>query len=161
MPIFRAPYWMAAHELKELKTQMQGLLEKCCMGHSNPLHQEEGRQHTVCIDYSMLNQVMVKNHYALPRIDDLSAWISCSILKDWSSIRLLSVSDSKWGCTKGSLYELLVMSFRLTNAPTTFMGLMNWIFQPYVNQFVIVFVGNILIYSRTREMHKTHLKITL
>lgn len=53
------------------------------------------------------------------------------------------------------------MSFRLTNAPTTFMGLMNWIFQPYVNQFVIVFVGNILIYSRTREMHKTHLKITL
>ena len=61
----------------------------------------------------------------------------------------------------GDLIEFLVMSFGLTNAPAAFMDLMNRVFRPYVDQFVVVFIYNILVYSKDRENHDTHLRVML
>ncbi|RVX14525.1 Transposon Ty3-I Gag-Pol polyprotein [Vitis vinifera] len=89
----------------------------------------------LCIDYRKLNRVTVKNKYPLPRIDDLFDQL------------------------KGAKY--FIMPFGLTNAPAAFMDLMNRVFRVYLDQFVIVFVDDILIYSRSLEEHKQHLVTTL
>jgi len=58
-------------------------------------------------------------------------------------------------------FEFLVMHFGLTNAPATFMDLINRVFQPYIDQFVVVFIDDILVYSKSKEEHENHLKIVL
>jgi hypothetical protein len=123
----------------------------------------------MCVDYRPLNAVTVKNKYPLPRIDILFDQLSKA--KVFSKIDLRSgyhqikihpedVPKTAFS-TRYGLYEYLVMSFGLTNAPAHFMYLMNSVFMPELDKFVVVFIDDILIYSENEEDHVEHLRIVL
>ena len=123
----------------------------------------------MCIDYRQLNKVTIKNKYPNPRIDDLCDQLQGAI--DFSKIYLrlgyhqLRVKNSdipkRTFRTRYSDYEFVVLSFRLTNAPVTFMDLMNIVFKQYMDLFLIVFIDDILIYFRNEEEHSSHLRVVL
>src|SRR5438128_5808890 len=123
----------------------------------------------MCIDYHSLNAVPIKNKYPLPRIDDLFDQLKEAIFFSKIDLRsgyyqlkirpqetLKTAFVSRYG-----LYEFLVMSFGLTNAPAYFMNLMNKIFLEELDKFVVVFIDDILIYSRSAEEHEQHLRVVL
>ncbi|KAJ9545007.1 hypothetical protein OSB04_024714 [Centaurea solstitialis] len=149
-PIAKAPYRLAPSELKEMLAQQQELLDK---GFIRP----------------KLKKVTVKNKYLLPRIDDLFDQLQGA--KFFSKIDLrsgyhqLKVRDEDFPKTAFRTcyghYEFLVMSFGLTNALAAFMDLMNRVCKPYLDEFVIVFIDDILIYSKTAEEHGEHLRNVL
>jgi hypothetical protein len=123
----------------------------------------------LCVDYRPLNAVTVKNKYPLPRIDILFDKLSKA--KVFSKIDLRSsyhqikihpeyVPKTDFS-TRYGLYEYLVMSFGLTNAPVHFMYLMNLVFMPELDKFMVVFIDDILVYSENEEDHAEHLRIVL
>ena len=121
------------------------------------------------IDYRELNKVTIRNQYLLPRVDDLfdqlqgaREFLKIDLRSGYHQlkIRLEDVPKTAFRTRYGH-YKFLVMPFRLTNAPTAFMDLMNRIFQPYLDQFVIVFIDDILIYSGNKEDHEEHLRVIL
>ncbi|GJZ75653.1 putative reverse transcriptase domain-containing protein [Tanacetum coccineum] len=123
----------------------------------------------MCIDYCELNKLTVKNRYPLPRIDDLfdqlqgSSVYSKIDLRVWLyqiTSRLEDIPKTAFRTRYGH-YEFQVMPFGLTNAPAVFMDLMNWVCRPYLDKFVIVFIDDILIYSKTKEEHDAHLRLIL
>ncbi|KAL0551739.1 hypothetical protein IC582_010828 [Cucumis melo] len=111
----------------------------------------------LCIDYKKLNKVIVKNRYPLPRIDDLFDQLQgatvFSKIDLCSGYRQLTIRDSDIPKTafrsRYGHYKFIVMSFDLTNASTVFMDLMNKVFKDFLDTFVIVFIDNILVYSKT------------
>ncbi|XP_019248562.1 PREDICTED: uncharacterized protein LOC109227822 [Nicotiana attenuata] len=121
----------------------------------------------MCIDYRQLNKVTIKNKYPLPRIDDLFEQFQgdrvFSKIDLRSGYHQLKIRDSDVPKTafrtRYGHYEFLVMSFGLTNAPAAFMDLMNRVFRPYIDSFVIVFIDDILIYSRRLGEHEQHLRV--
>ena len=123
----------------------------------------------MCIDYLQHNKVTIKNKYPLPRIDDLFDQLQGSSFFSKIDLRfgyhLLRVRDEDIPKTtfrtRYGHYELLVMAFGLTNAPATFMDLMNRVFSEYLDSFVIVFIDDILNYSKTKEEHKQHFETNL
>ena len=123
----------------------------------------------LCVDYRQLNKMTVKKKYLLPKIDDLfdqlkgASVFSKIDLRSWyHQLRIKDANVHKTAFrTQYGHYEFLVMSFGLTNAPAIFMDLMNRIFRPYVDQFVVVFIDDILVYSKDQEDHDTHLRIVL
>ena len=123
----------------------------------------------LCIDYRQLNRVTIRKQYPLPRIDELFHQLQGS--RVYSKIDLRSgyyqlkvrendVSKTAFRTRYGH-YEFLVMPFRLTNAPATFMDLMNKVFSPYLDKFVIVFIDDILVYSGSPEEIAEHLRTVL
>ncbi|TYJ96975.1 DNA/RNA polymerases superfamily protein [Cucumis melo var. makuwa] len=175
-PISQAPYRMAPSELKELKMQLQELVDK---GYIKPsvsswgalvlfVKKKDGTLR-LCIDYRQLNKVKIRNKYPLPRIDDLFDQLRGAALFSKIDLRLgyhqLKVRESDIAKTafrtRYGHYEFRVMPFGLTNAPAVFMDLMNRIFHQYLDQFVIVFIDDILVYSVDRESHEEHLRIVL
>ena len=123
----------------------------------------------VCIDYRQLNKVTVKNHYPLPRIDDLFDQLQGALVFskiDLRSgyhqlkIRELDIPKTAFRALYGH-YEFLVISFGLTNAPAAFMHLMYSVFRPYLDSFIIVFIDDILVYFQSREDHEQHLRTVL
>ena len=167
---------MAPLELKELKVQMEELVNKGFVRPSTLpwgapvlfVKKKDGSLR-LCIDYRELNKVTIRNQYPLPRIDDIFDQLQGA--KVFSKIHLRSgyhqlkirledVPKTAFRTRYGH-YEFLVMPFGLTNAPAVFMDLMNRIFQPYLDQFVIVFIDDILIYSGSKEDHEEHLRVVL
>jgi hypothetical protein len=121
------------------------------------------------VDYRPLNVVTIKNKYPLPWIDILFDQLSkakvfskIDLRSGYHQIKIRPQDIPKTAfSTRYSLYEYLVMSFRLTNAPAYFMYLMNSIFIPELDKFIIVFIDDILVYSKNEEEHVEHLRIVL
>jgi hypothetical protein len=121
----------------------------------------------LCVDYQPFNAVTIKNKYPLPRIDILFdqlagarvfSKVDLHLGYHQIKIRLKDVPKTAFS-TRYGLYEYLVMSFGLTNAPTHFIYLMNSVFMPELDKFVMVFIDDILIYSKSKEEHAQHLRV--
>jgi hypothetical protein len=175
-PISKQPYRMSVEELKELKKQLTELQEA---GYIHPssspwgalvlfVQKKDGSQR-MCVDYRSLNDVTVKNEYPLPRIEDLFDQMRgarvFSKIDLWSGYHQMKIRPSDIPKTAFStqygLYEFNVMSFGLTNAPAYFMNLMNKVFMEYLDRFVVVFIDDILIYSKSDSDHEEHLRSVL
>ncbi|GKF84045.1 putative reverse transcriptase domain-containing protein, partial [Tanacetum coccineum] len=140
------------------------------MGSSRSILQEERHGSLrMCIDYRELNKLTVKNRYPLPRIDDLfdqlqgsSVYSKIDLRSGYHQLKVREEDISKTAFrTRYGHYEFQVMPFGLTNAPAVFMDLMNRVCKPYLDKFVIVFIDDILIYSKNKQEHEEHLKIIL
>ncbi|KAM6576973.1 hypothetical protein CsatB_028810 [Cannabis sativa] len=175
-PISKAPYRMAPNELKKLKIQLQELLDKGFIRPSNSpwgapvlfVKKKDGSMR-MCMDYRELNKMTIKNKYPLPRIDDLfdqlqgsTVFTKIDLRSGYHQLKVRKEDIPKRAFkTRYGHYEFLVMSFGLTNSPAAFMDMMNRVFKEYLDKFVVVFIDDILIYSKTMEEHKEHLRMTL
>ncbi|GJU74447.1 putative reverse transcriptase domain-containing protein [Tanacetum coccineum] len=175
-PIARAPYHLAPAEMKELAEQLKELSDKGFIRLSSSpwgapilfVKKKDG-SFRMCIDYRELNKLTVKNHYPLPRIDDLfdqlqgsSIYSKIDLRSGYHQLRVREEDIPKTAFrTRYKHYEFQVMPFGLTNAPAVFMDLMNHVCKPYLDKFVIVFIDDILIYSRDKKEHEGHLKTIL
>jgi hypothetical protein len=175
-PISKRPYRMPPNELAELKIQLQDLLDK---GYIRPSASPWGcpalfvtkkdNSLRLCVDYHPLNAVTIKNKNPLPRIDILfdqlaeaRVFSKIDLRSGYHQIKIRSSDIPKIAfSTRYGLYEYLVMSFGLTNAPAYIMYLMNSIFMQELDKFVVVFIDDILIYSKNPEDHANHLHIVL
>ncbi|GMI64252.1 hypothetical protein HRI_000094500 [Hibiscus trionum] len=123
----------------------------------------------MCIDYRQLNQMTMKNKYPLPRIDDLfdqlrgaSVLSKIDLRSGYYQLKVKECDVPKTAFrTRYVHYEFLVMPFGVTNAPAAFMDMMNRVFRDYLDQFVVVFIDDILVYSRSEEEHDEHLRLFL
>ncbi|GJT47020.1 putative reverse transcriptase domain-containing protein [Tanacetum coccineum] len=175
-PIAKSPYRLAPSEMKELSAQLQELQEK---GFIRPNYSPWGAPILfvkkkdglllMCIDYRELNKLTIKNRYPLPRIDD--------IFEQLQGARYFSKIDLRSGYdqfrvheddipktafrTRYGHFKFTVMPFGLTNAPAVFMDLMIRVCKPYLDKFVIIFIENILVYSKSKDEHEVHLRLVL
>ncbi|GJQ90084.1 reverse transcriptase domain-containing protein [Tanacetum coccineum] len=175
-PVARAPYRLAPAEMQELSTQLQELSDRGFIRPSSSpwgapvlfVKKKDG-SFRMCIDYRELNKLTVKNRYPLPRIDDLfdqlqgsRVYSKIDLRSGYHQLRVREEDISKTAFrTRYGHYEFQVMPFGLTNAPAVFMDLMNRVCKPYLDRFVIVFIDDILIYSKSRKEHEGHLKLIL
>lgn len=175
-PISKRPYKMPVNELEELKRQIVELEAKGFIRQSSSLWgafvlfvKKKDGSLRMCVDYRALNEVTIKNKYPLPRIDDLfdqlkgaSVFSKIDLRSGYHQLKIRQEDISKTAfVTRYELYEFTVMAFELTNAPAYFMNLMNKIFMEYLDQFIVVFIDDILIYSQNEEEHKQHLRLVL
>jgi hypothetical protein len=131
--------------------------------------EKKDKELSLCVDYRTLNAVTIKNKYPLPRIDIMfdqlagaQVFSKINLHSGYHQIKICAEDIPKIAfTTRYGLFEYLVMSFRLMNAPAHFMYLMNSVFMPELDKFVVVFIYDILIYSRSMEEHEEHLQIIL
>ncbi|GJX61356.1 putative reverse transcriptase domain-containing protein [Tanacetum coccineum] len=175
-PVARAPYRLAPSEMKELSEQLKELSDKGFIRPSSSpwgapvlfVKKKDG-SFRMCIDYRELNKLTVKNRYPLPRIDDLfdqlqgsSVYSKIDLRSGYHQLRVREEDIPKTAFrTRYGHYEFQVMPFGLTNAPAVFMDLMNRVCKPYLDKFMIVFIDDILIYSKNKQEHEEHLKLIL
>ncbi|GJU82898.1 reverse transcriptase domain-containing protein, partial [Tanacetum coccineum] len=175
-PIAKSPYRLAPSEMQELVGQLQELQDKGFIRSSHSLWgapvlfvKKKDGSLRMCIDYRELNKLTVKNRYPLPRIDDLFDQLQGSrffskidLRSGYHQLRVHEDDIPKTAFrTRYGHFEFTVMPFGLTNAPAVFMDLMNRVCKPYLDKFVIVFIDDILIYSKTKEDHEVHLGLVL
>jgi hypothetical protein len=172
-PPSKAPYRMSHEELKELKVQLEELLAQGYIKLSKSpygapilfVHKKDGTLR-MCVDYRALNKATVKNRYPLPRIDDLFDRLSgakvfsrIDLGSGYYQIRIAEGDEEKIAYrTRYGSYKFLVMPFGLTNAPATFCTLMNDIFREWLDDFIVVYINDILVYSGSLEEHEEHLR---
>jgi hypothetical protein len=162
-PVSKTPYKMGTPELKELQMQLEEILKK---GYIRPsvspwgapvifVDKKDGTLR-MCIDFRQLNKVTIKNNYPFPTIDDLfdqlkgaRIFSKINLRSSYHQVRIKEKYINKTTFqTKYRHYEFIVMPFGLSNAPTIFMCLMNGVFREYLDKFVILFLDDILIYSK-------------
>jgi hypothetical protein len=175
-PIYKTPFRMTTPELVELKKHIKELLEKgfICPS-SSPwgalvifVPKKDGTQR-LCVDYRALNEVTVKNKYPLPRIDDLfdqlhglCVFSKIDLQSEYHQLKVQECDIPKITfILRYDLYEFTVMSFGLTNAPAYFMYMMKKVFMEYLDKFIVVFIDDILVCSRSEEEHEGHLHLVL
>jgi hypothetical protein len=174
--VSRTPYWMSTPELVELNLQLKEMMDK---GYIRPsvspwgvpvlfMKNKDGT-FRLCIDYRKLNKVTIKNKYPLPKIDDLfdqlggaSIFSKIDLRSGYHQVRIKGEDIHKIAFrTRYGHYEFVVVPFGLTNAPVTFMCLMNNVLNKFLDKFVLVFIDDILIYSKNIKEHEEHLRILL
>jgi hypothetical protein len=175
-PISKRPYRMPPAELAELKKQLQELLDKGFIHPSTSpwgcpalFVKKKDESLRLRVDYRPLNAVTIKNKYPLPRINVLfdqlvgaKVFSKIDLCSGYHQIKIRASDVPKTAfSTRYELYEYLVMSFRLTNAPTYFMNLMNSIFMLELDKFVVVFINDILVNSKNEDEHAKHLHTVL
>jgi hypothetical protein len=175
-PISKRPYRMPSAELVELKKQLQELLDKGFIRPSTSpwgcpalFVKKKDESLRLCIDYCPLNAMTIKNKYHLPHIDVLfdqlvraKVFSKIGLRYGYHQIKIRASDIPKTAfSTRYGLYEYLVMSFGLANAPAYFMYLMNSVFMPELDKFVVVFIDDILVYSKNEEEHAGHLHVVL
>ncbi|GKB49614.1 putative reverse transcriptase domain-containing protein [Tanacetum coccineum] len=174
--VARAPYRLAPAEMQELSTQLQELSDRGFLKPSSSpwgapvlfVKKKDG-SFRMCIDYRELNKLTMKNQYPLLRIDDLfdqlqgsRVYSKIDLGSGYHQLRVREEDIPKTAFrTRYGHYEFQVMPFGLTNAPVVFMNLMNQVCKPYLDRFVIVFIDDILIYSKSKKEHEGHLKVIL
>ncbi|GJW49567.1 putative reverse transcriptase domain-containing protein [Tanacetum coccineum] len=167
---------LAPSEMQELSDQLQELADRGFIRPSTSpwgtlvlfVKKKDG-SFRMCIDYRELNKLTIKNRYPLPRIDDLfnqlqgsSVYSKIDLRSGYHQLKVRDEDIPKTAFrTRYGHYEFQVMPFGLTNAPAVFMDLMNRVCKPYLDKFVIVFIDDILIYSRNKKEHADHLRIIL
>ncbi|GJW76562.1 putative reverse transcriptase domain-containing protein, partial [Tanacetum coccineum] len=175
-PVAKSPYRLAPSEMQELSAQLQELQDK---GFIRPSHSPWGAPVLfvkkkdgalrMCIDYRELNKLTIKNRYPLPRIDDLFDQLQgaryfskIDLRSGYHQLRVHEDDIPKTAFrTRYGHFEFTVMPFGLTNAPAVFMDLMNRVCKPYLDKFVIVFIDDILVYSKSKDEHEVHLRLVL
>jgi RNase H-like domain found in reverse transcriptase/Reverse transcriptase (RNA-dependent DNA polymerase)/Integrase zinc binding domain/Retroviral aspartyl protease/Chromo (CHRromatin Organisation MOdifier) domain len=173
LPIKKGLYRLSAKETEELKKQLHDLLEKGFIQPSlSPwgapilfVNKKDGG-FRLCVDYRALNKVTIKNSYPLPRMDEIfdrltsaKFFTKIDLRSGYHQIRLDKDAIPKTAFrTRYGLFEFTVLPFGLTNAPSTFMALMNDVFHTYLDGFVVIYLDDILIYSSTLEEHLNHLR---
>jgi hypothetical protein len=175
-PISKRPYRMPPAELAELKKQLQELLDKGFICPSTSpwgcpalFIKKKDESLRLCVDYRPLNALTIKNKYPLPRIDVLfdqlvgaRVFSKIDLRSGYHQIKIRASDIPKMAfSTRYGLYEYLVMSFGLTNALAYFMYLMNSVFMLELDKFVVVFIDDILVYSKNEDEHTEHLHIVL
>jgi hypothetical protein len=155
----------------ELKIQLQGLLDKCYihpstspLGYSALFVEKKDKELRLCVDYRPLNAITIKNKYPLPRFDILFDKLAgaqvlskIDLCSGYHQIKICAKDIPKTVFTiRYGLFKYLVTSFGLTNASAHFMYLMNYVFMPELDKFIVVFIDEILIYSRSMEEHEEH-----
>ena len=175
-PIAKRPYKMPPHELLELKEEIDkslraGFIRPSSSAWGAPslfVKKKDGTNRLVQ-DYRPINQATIQNKYPLPRINDLydqlagsSVFSKLDLRLGYHQIRVREEDIPKTAfVTRYGSYEYTVMSFGLTNAPATFSRLMNYIFMEYLDKFVVVYLDDILVYSKNEEEHAEHLRLVL
>ena len=175
-PPYRPPYRLGPAEQDELEEQIkdllaQGFIRPSCSPYGAPVlfvPKKDGRWR-MCIDYRALNKQTIKDRYPLPRIDLLldrlgqaKVFSKLDLAQGYHQIAMADDAIEKTAfCTNLGQWEYLVMPFGLCNAPSTFQRLMNTIFEREINSFILVYLDDILIYSRSIEEHWDHLRIAL
>jgi hypothetical protein len=175
-PIAKALYKMSPMKLKELKIQLQGLLDKgyirpstSTWGSSALFVEKKDEELHQCVDYRPLNVVTIKNEYSLPCINILfdqlagaQMFSKIDLHSGYHQIKIRAEDIPKTAFTTGyGLSEYLVMSFGLMDKLAHLMYLMNSIFMPELDKFVMVFIDDIIVYSKSMEEHEEHLRIVL
>nr|GFB96917.1 putative reverse transcriptase domain-containing protein [Tanacetum cinerariifolium] len=174
--VARAPYRLTPPEMKELSEQLKELSDKGFIRPSSSpwgapvlfVKKKDG-SFRMCIDYRELNKLTVKNRYPLPRINDLfdqlqgsSVYSEIDLRSGYHQLRVREEDVPKTAFrTRYGHYEFQVMPFGLTNASVVFIDLMNRVCKPYLDKFVIVFIDDILIYSKSKKEHEEHLRTIL
>jgi hypothetical protein len=167
-PISRRSYKITPKELVELKVQLNELMDKCFIrpnsspwGCSALFVKKKDQSLRLCVDYWFLNAVTIKSKYPLPCINILFNQLvgaKVDLRSGYHQIKIRPKDVPKTAfSTRYGLYEYLVMSFGLTNAHAHFMYLMHSIFMPELDKFVVVFIDDILIYSKNEDEHEQHL----
>ncbi|GJP33280.1 hypothetical protein CLOM_g17827, partial [Closterium sp. NIES-68] len=172
-PTFQAPYRLSPTELTDMKKQIEYLLAKGLIRPSTSPYgapvlftpKPDGSLR-MCIDYRALNKQTIKNKYPIPRIDDLldqlrgaTVFSKLDLRSGYWQIRMADNSIHKTAFrTRYGSYEYLVMPFGLTNASATFQFEMNHILRPLLDECVVVYLDDILIYSSDMKQHVEHLR---
>ncbi|GKC62654.1 putative reverse transcriptase domain-containing protein [Tanacetum coccineum] len=175
-PVAKSPYHLAPSEMQDLSAQLQELQDKGYIRKSHSMwgapvlfvKKKDGALR-MCIDYRELNKLIIKNRYPLPGINDIfdqlqgSRYFSKTDLQScYHQLRVHEDDISKTAFrTRYRHFEFTVMPFGLTNAPAVFMDLINRVCKPYLDKFVIVFIDDIVVYSKSKDEHEVHLRLVL
>nr|GEX15354.1 putative reverse transcriptase domain-containing protein [Tanacetum cinerariifolium] len=167
-PVARAPYRLAPSEMKELSEQLQELFDKGLIRPNPVPHPEEdlipGAAPVARAPYRLAPSEMKELSKQLQELSEKgsSIYSKIDLRSGYHQLRVRERDIPKTAFrTRYGYYEFQVMPFGLTNTPTVFMDLMNWVCKPYLDKFVIVFINDILIYSKDEKEYEEHLKAIL